>query len=56
MPWLLWQPQGPIDLQLVNDYHHYNSFSFNQMFLKLANNMDMDKILDELKQLGTSDH
>ena len=39
-----WQPQGSIDLQWENVCHHHNSFSFNQMFLKLADKVDMDEI------------
>ena len=35
-PWLLWHPQGPTDLQWETACHHHNSFSFDQMFLKLA--------------------
>ena len=31
-------------LQWENGCHHYNSFSFDQMFLKLTNKVDMDEI------------
>ena len=29
--------------------HQYNTFSFDQIFLKLADKVDMDEILDEFK-------
>ena len=41
-PWLLWQPQGPIDLQWENVCHHHNSLSFNRMFLKLTDKVGKD--------------
>ena len=40
--WLLWQPQGPIHLQWENACHHHNYFSFDQIILKLADNVVMD--------------
>ena len=47
--WLLWQPQGSIDLQWENVCLHHNSFSFDRMFLKLADKMDMDEISDKIE-------
>ena len=35
-PWLLRQPQGPVDLHWENACHYHNSLSFDRMFLKLA--------------------
>ena len=49
LPFLLWQPQGPIDLQWENFYHDHNSFSFDRMFLKFAEKLDMDEISNKLK-------
>ena len=48
---MLWQPQGPIDVQCENacHQHQHNSFSFDQMFQKLAFKVDMDKTLDKSK-------
>ena len=50
-PGLLWQPQGPIDLQEENACYQHNSFSFDvdRIFLKLADKVDMDEIWDEFK-------
>ena len=45
----VWQPQGSIDLQWKNACHHHNSFSFDQMFLKLADKVDMDEILNKFE-------
>ena len=36
-----------IDLQWVTGCRHHNSFSFDQRFVKLANKVEMDEILDE---------
>ena len=47
--WLLWQPQGSIDLQWENACHHHNSFSFDWMFLKLAGKVDRRKISYSVK-------
>ena len=33
------------------DSHHYNSFSFDRMFLKLGDNVDMDEILEKFENL-----
>ena len=49
------EPQCPIDLHWENVCHH-NSFSFDRMFLTLADKMDMDKILVKLKILARLDH
>ena len=38
------------------DCHHHNLFSFDQIFLKLADKVDIDGISDELKKLARSDH
>ena len=38
-------------LTMGNVCHHHNCFSFAQMFLKLADKVDMDKIYD-----NRSDH
>ena len=40
---------SPIDLQWEYACHHHNSFSFDQMFLKLADKMGMDEILNRLE-------
>ena len=48
-PWLLWQPQGSIDLQWENACHYHNCFSFGWMFLKLADKVNMDKISDKFE-------
>ena len=43
-------PQDPMDLQLENSCLHHNSFGFNRIFLKLADKVDMDKILNEFEK------
>ena len=40
--WLLWQLQGPTDLQWENACHQWH-FGFDQIFLKLADKVDMDE-------------
>ena len=47
---LLWQPQGSIDLQSENVFHHHYSFSFDRMCLKLADKVDMDEILRKFEK------
>ena len=44
---LLWQPLGAIDLQWENACYVHNSFSFDRIFLKLADKEDMDEISDD---------
>ena len=40
---------GTIDLQWENVCHHYNSFSFDRMFLKLTDKLGMDEISDKFE-------
>ena len=48
-PWLLWQPQGPTDLQWKSACHHHNFSDPDQMLLKLGDDVGMDEILDKVK-------
>ena len=43
--------QGPKDFQW-----EHNAFSFDRIFLKVADDVDMDKISDKFEKLTRSDH